>query len=102
FSGDADPNGPKGDEMSARVAYLAALAAVGFAGVAVACGAGSTGAATPAATTPPIVTAPSSSDAHEAWLKFAACMSRRVGLRVVVMPPPHYGIRITLPAGSHP
>ncbi len=52
------------------------------------------------ASSPPgqIVTKPTSANAHDAWVKFAACMSRGVGIKVEVMPPPRYGIRIFVPA----
>jgi hypothetical protein len=75
----------------------------GVASLGAACGAGVATSSPRAAraTNPPIVTAPTTVDPLRAWQRFAACMSTHTGVHVVVMPPPHYGVRIFLPARAN-
>lgn len=91
--------------MLFRSKQVVGLVAVAAAGVAMAYGAGAasgSGQVASVTTNPPIVTAPTGVDAHRAWQQFAACMSKNVGLRVTIMAPPLYGIRIAGPTSGQP
>ena len=79
--------------MSRRLVLFTALGMLALAGVAGAYGSGRAGSSAPAATNPPVVPAPKGVDPLRAWQRFVACMSTG-GLRVTLMPPPLYGVRI--------
>ena len=88
--------------MKIRLIHFTGAAVLAIAGLATACGTSAAKSPSAAGTTPPIVSAPTGANAHDAWQRFAACMSKRVGLQVTLMPPPHYGIRIAGPRNATP
>jgi hypothetical protein len=80
--------------MSRRIVSSTALGMLAFAGIAVALALGPASSSAPAATSGPVVPAPKGVDPLQAWQRFVACMSKGTGLRVSLMPPPRYGVRI--------